>query len=452
LGQRRTLAQAATRSPGRRSTLTGGSMRITLRVVPVLIVLAALAPLFMLPTPGKSTPLYATRTGLACANCHFDPNGGGPRNAFGFAYAKNRHSTEPETDGMFKDLDLTNKVGEQFPLYFGVNSRLMALADDARDPPDGVDRFGFFQMENQIHMAFQPHPRLTLVYTTDGFGTQNNPLSGGVRVSRAVWGMLGIGANHYLRAGIFRVPFGLSMDDHTTASRNGFQEFQPNGFNPLHHILPYDPRIGDEGIEVGGTKGEFQGRLAYTDGGSFVFSGPPNPRAHAQAFSGKLAYVDEKYQVGVSGYDNWLPANGPGSTVRAQRWGTYAMTGRGKMSFIGEVVSGTDQVSASAAGSPYTNINKLGYFIEGDYQASRAANFRLRYDHLEGYRHEDATNNFDRDQDSYNRYALEGDVVPVPFCEIRWTLRLIDPVADKNPGGVDRDTEKQAYVQFHFSY
>src|SRR5215470_12623283 len=120
MGPRWTLVQAPARTQGSRSTLTGGPMRLTLRVVPGLIVLAALAPLLLLPTPGKGTPLYAARTGLACANCHFDPNGGGPRNAFGFAFAKNRHSTEAETDGAFKDLDLTNRVSEQLPLYFGV--------------------------------------------------------------------------------------------------------------------------------------------------------------------------------------------------------------------------------------------------------------------------------------------------------------------------------------------
>ena len=58
-----------------------------------------------------------------------------------------------------------------------------------------------------------------------------------------------------------------------------------------------------------------------------------------------------------------------------------------------------------------------------------------------------------RNQSSYNQYALEGEVVPVPFAEIRWTLRLLDPVAAKDvTGTVDRDTEKQAYIQFHFSY
>jgi hypothetical protein len=414
-------------------------MRLSLRVLPALIVSASLAPLLFLPAPGRSTPLYSARTGLACANCHFDPNGGGPRNAFGFAYAKNRHSTESETEGMFKDLDLTNKVSEQLPLYFGVNSRLMALADDAQDPPDGVDRFGFFQMETELHMAFQPHPRLTLAYTTDGFGTSPNP-----RVTREAWGMLGIGGDYYLRAGVFRVPFGLRMDDHTVSTRNGFTEFQTPSF-----VLPYDPRISDQGVELGGTRGQFQGRLAYTNGTSNVFDPGPDPRAHAQAFSGKIVYVAPRYQLGLSGYDDWVPANGI-SRVRASRWGTYAMTNRGKVSLMGEVVAGTDQFASSSAGAPYTNVNKLGWFVEGDYQLNGATNFRLRYDRLEGFRI--GSDTF-RDQFSYNRYALEGEVVPMPFAEIRWTLRLIDPVAEKEPiGSADRESEKQAYIQLHLSY
>jgi hypothetical protein len=144
-------------------------MRLSLRVVPVVIAAASVSPLLFLPTPGEGTPLYSTRMGFACANCHFDPNGGGPRNAFGFAFAKNRHSTDSDTSGMFKDLDLTNKVSEQLPLYFGVNQRFMTLADNTQG--SGLERFGFFSMETELHMAFQPHPRLTLVYTQDGFGT-----------------------------------------------------------------------------------------------------------------------------------------------------------------------------------------------------------------------------------------------------------------------------------------
>jgi len=51
-----------------------------------------------------------------------------------------------------------------------------------------------------------------------------------------------------------------------------------------------------------------------------------------------------------------------------------------------------------------------------------------------------------RDASTYHRYALEGEWVPVPFAELRWTLRYLDP---KDP---TQDIERQAYLQFHFSY
>ena len=421
-------------------------MRPSLRAVPLLIVAASIAPLLFLTSPGEGTPLYAARQGLACANCHFDPNGGGPRNAFGFAFAKNRHSTEAETQGMFKDLDLTNKISEQLPVYFGVNHRLMALFDDNGLPPTGLDRSGFVNMESQLHLTFQPHPRLTLVYTHDGFGSE---AAGGPRQTREAWGMIGLGNDHYLRAGLFRVPFGLRMDDHTVATRNAFIEFQPQ---PKSSALPYDPRVADQGVEVGGSHGDWQARVAYTDGASFILGGPP--RIHAQALSGKLIYHEQDYEVGVSGYDDWVPPLGTStpaapSRVRASRWGSYAMTHRGQVSLIGEVIAGTDQFATSPAGPPRSKTNRLGWFVEGDYQANRACNFRLRFDRLEGNRVGDTAT---REQSSFNRYALEGEVVPVPFTEIRWTLRLIDPVADKTLANVDRETEKQGYIQFHFSY
>jgi hypothetical protein len=402
-------------------------MRPSLRLVPVLIVSASLAPLLMLPAPGRSTPLYATRMGLACANCHFDPNGGGPRNAFGFAFAKNRHSTDAETSGVFKDLDLTNRVSEQLPLYFGVNQRLMMLLEDASDSK-GLDRFGFYNMESAIHLAFQPHSRLTLVYTNDG-------LDDGPRVTREAWGMVGIGSNYYLRAGEFRVPFGLRMDDHTVATRNGFLDFQGGA-----RILPYDPRFGDEGLELGGTSGLHYGRIAFTNGVSSPIGGGST---HAQAVSAKIGYAGTSFQDGFSGYDEWNAAPLGGQT-RASRWGWYGTAHRGQVSLIGEVVAGTDQFAA-APGSGETDFksNRLAWFAEADYQANRALNLRARYDRMETDRSSDPAT---RDAGSYSRYALEGDIVPIPFAELRWTLRLIDPDLST------KDNEKQAYLQLHFSY
>ncbi len=39
----------------------------------------------------NATPAYAQQTGLSCGRCHTNPSGGGPRTAFGNAFAKNGH-------------------------------------------------------------------------------------------------------------------------------------------------------------------------------------------------------------------------------------------------------------------------------------------------------------------------------------------------------------------------
>jgi mono/diheme cytochrome c family protein len=43
------------------------------------------------PKPAAALPAYAASTGKACGACHTNPAGGGPRNAFGEAFAANGH-------------------------------------------------------------------------------------------------------------------------------------------------------------------------------------------------------------------------------------------------------------------------------------------------------------------------------------------------------------------------
>lgn len=49
-------------------------------------VLTALAP-----KPAAALPTYAAETKKPCGACHVNPAGGGPRNAFGDAFAANGH-------------------------------------------------------------------------------------------------------------------------------------------------------------------------------------------------------------------------------------------------------------------------------------------------------------------------------------------------------------------------
>jgi mono/diheme cytochrome c family protein len=63
--------------------------RILATIVAALAVGGAVA--IAVPKPAAALPAYAAQTGKACGACHQNPAGGGPRNAFGEAFAANGH-------------------------------------------------------------------------------------------------------------------------------------------------------------------------------------------------------------------------------------------------------------------------------------------------------------------------------------------------------------------------
>ena len=100
-------------------------MRFSGRVISVLLAFSSLGALLSART-GDTVPLYAARTGLMCESCHFDPNGGGPRKEFGFVFARNRHTLEPEdTTSRWHDLAVVNRLGENVPIYIGATGMKM---------------------------------------------------------------------------------------------------------------------------------------------------------------------------------------------------------------------------------------------------------------------------------------------------------------------------------------
>ena len=53
----------------------------------VVLLLATAVPV----RTANALPIYAQETGLPCGRCHVSPYGGGPRTAFGRAFAANGH-------------------------------------------------------------------------------------------------------------------------------------------------------------------------------------------------------------------------------------------------------------------------------------------------------------------------------------------------------------------------
>jgi hypothetical protein len=399
-------------------------MRRVLHLIPALLLLCSLGLLFT-ARKAQTVPLYAARQGLMCGTCHFDPNGGGPRNELGFAYEKNRHSLVPEgEDAPWGDVQsLSNRVSDNVPIYFGVNQRVMLLANTTTDA-SVVDRFGFFNMENAMHLTIQPHDKLLLVYTNDGGFTQ-------VAQTKEAFGMIrGLPLDAYLKVGRIRNPYGLRMDDHTVSTRNAFLDFIGGP-----RFLPYDPRNSDTGYEIGWQGSSWFGRAAFTNGGTKdpVFTGD-----FAEAKAVKIGYNHPSYQGAISVYENLADDNTYG---RQARWGYYGMTHYGPVTLLGEVGAGTDTRQDGR------KVNRLTYFGEVNVNPWRAVNFRFRYDHGEFDRSSDQVI---RDQNTYDRYALESEWVPVPFAEFRLALRRIQ---QKEGGpGLAAYEENQGYLQVHFAY
>jgi len=425
-------------------------MRWWTRAVPAVLLAASLATL-VTARSARTLPVYAARTGLLCSNCHFDPNGGGPRNEFGFNFAKNRHSLTPEdSSSHFAELSLTNRVSDTFPLYIGVNQRVMLLANTTISS-DSLDRAGFYNMENALHITLQPHDKLTLVYTRDGFENGSS--------TKEAFGMIGLPASAYLKAGRIRTPFGMRMDDHTVATRNGFLDFFTAGapfayFDSVRaSFLPYDPRQSDTGLEAGGQWNSLFGRVAWTNGGSFPLG---FGNTYSAAKTVRLGYNNSWYMGGLSFYDDFTRAAGgffPSGYKRATRWGYSGILHRGPAALIGEIAAGTDELPP-LVGATGPKRNSLAGYAEIDWWPARQYNLRVRYDSMSLDRGN--PDPYLRDLNQHTRMAFEVDWVPVPFAELRWTLRRIqheaDSFRDVFGAAVPIEDETQSYLQFHFSY
>src|SRR5688572_25334228 len=304
----------------------------------VLALVASTGPGF--PRPAAALPLYSTRQGLPCVACHFDPQGGGARRELGFLYEKNRHDLAPEE--RWADIQISNKIGDA--LYFGTNLRQQyAFVDPVGSSDNSVSTF--FPMQGAFYAVFAPLPQLTAQYNRD------------LRQARDAWVMVhDLPAGVWLRAGQFRVPFGLRMDDHTGAMRAGFRQAAVGSFG-TSGFLPYDPREVEGGVEVGLTPTfGFLASAAITNGGAAFVN-------HAQALSGKVAYFGSRFLGGISGYHNYASSTGR-SESRGSLYG--GLTVLPDLQLLAEAGLGRGDDGAGTLTDP------RGLYLEADYRIGRA--------------------------------------------------------------------------------
>lgn len=358
------------------------------------------------PVPAGALPLYSTRQGLPCVACHFDPQGGGARRELGFLYERNRHDLAPEE--RWSDIVLSNKVGDA--LYFGTNLRQQyTYVREVGSGETGVSTF--FPMQGAFYAVFAPLPQLTAQYNRD------------LRAARDAWVMVhDLPAGLYIRAGQFRVPFGLRTDDHTGAMRAGFRDALVGSFG-TSGFLPFDPRTVEGGLEAGLTPFAATSLslvAALTNGGEAFAQ-------EAQAVTARLSLTESRYSGGVSGYHNYRSTTGRRDWRASSHAGVAATPA---LTLLGEAGLGESEDAAGVI------RRTRGFFVEADYRLSRAVLVRGKYDYV------------DLDLGiaglAQERFALESDFTFLPFVDMKISLRRVVPenAADENQG----------LVQWHFYY
>jgi hypothetical protein len=260
--------------------------------------------------PARALPLYASREGAKCASCHFDPNGGGMRNEFGFTYDKNRHSMEEETK--FGTIDVDPQLNQWIRL--GVDMRTTFIGDNFEN---GSSTYSFFPMQANLRVAITPHEHLTVVGSHGITVDDQDSFIVPPYVAREFYALFhDLPKNAFIQVGRFRVPFGLRQDDHTSFTRQ---------------FLPYDSQKEDAGIALGsvGKNGWFE--FSYTNGEEEPIIG------QAQAFAGKVAWSFPWLQGGLSGYHDM------GGDLDETRWSLYLTRTFHSLTLLGEYAGGTDE-------------------------------------------------------------------------------------------------------------
>ena len=322
-------------------------------------------------------PLYASREGKTCVTCHYDPNGGGMRNDFGFLYLKNRHGLD--TEDKWAKVTVDPRLNEWIAI--GADTRLLYIASHTSGGPP-LRTSTFFPMQGQLNVAISPHDNLT-VLASHGISTDPDQY-----VAREIYGLIhDLPHDIYIQLGRFRLPFGLRQDDHTSFLRTEF--------------LPYNSQYDDAGMEIGAAGAKYFGQLSFTNGSGTIST------ERAQTFAAKTGMASKRLSGGISGFHQFVEITG----TRHDRWALYATSTLGKLSVLGEYGGGTTNAPATFGGTS----NLWAAFAELDYRLMRGLNVRGKLDYLEPDK--------DVSGDLFRRYVVEADIVPVPFTELKLSFR-----------------------------
>lgn len=267
----------------------GRAARIVCAVASVLATAGGMFP----AAPAFALPRYSARYGQSCALCHVNPTGAGMRTLYASQDIVPRdlawcRATAESLTG------IDPRIGRNITI--GTDFREIYYSDFGEEGPGATNARGFFQMQGDLYLAFQPGHKTTLYYARS------------MNDTREAFALHYLTPELYVKAGQFVPSEGWKFDDHTMFVRADL------GF--------YPPAISDVGVEVGALAGGLDAQVALLNGspGSRLgtdgeLAGSANAVYRFRAGAANLALGATGYRrrlagggrdvAGIFGYVNW---------------------------------------------------------------------------------------------------------------------------------------------------
>ncbi len=391
---------------------------------------ALLAVLTLAVGTSSALPMYAARVRKPCVFCHINPGGGGPRNIRGQFFARNDHQF-PDPIPTMNDIRALAAAGQQsgpapvashesFWDRVNLSSTIIMAHTLTSGDRDGsgdceschaspnLPHNKLMLMSGQVSLAVRASEKLTLFLSQD---------MGIAREAYALYEVVPQLLN--VRAGLFVVPFGLKMRDHSTLVKSK---------------MGVGSNLRDVGVAAQGTGGVAFYEASYTRGGNVSPTAPPvrsfggsDPTvsvtggirwAGAQfgaAFMKRRGSFIDRYDVADV---TFRPGDNPDGYDQL-RYGAFGSYTLGPLTVEGELVYGADEETRTPRlGDPEVeSFPRLGTYASVMLSPLPRFDLGARYEFFDPSR--------DHADDAVTHYVFFGefDVAPNVSIEGRFRLR-----------------------------
>jgi hypothetical protein len=337
----------------------------------ILVAATLLASVVFLPGVGVAEPYLAVESGLKCSNCHFNPSGGGKRDAFGTLYARDQISAR------------AIELAEGRPPWTGdVVSRWFAVGGDFRGGYESVETPGLpDESETEVsrttvYAEFRALPNLLSLYVDQKVAPDDSETREAYLLVTPAEGKFTI------KAGQMFLPFGLRIEDDNAFVR------QTTGINFL---------TPDDGVEFGVELANWSAQVAVIEG-----EGDSDEQISASA-----VYVRQNWRFGAS-VNTSEDAFGDRSMQSI-----FGGLKTGPISWLAEVSLVSDDL-------PAQQRDQYATLLEGNWRIRKGHNLKATYEYLEP--------DEDRDEDEQERYSLVWEYSPLQFVQSRIGVRFYNGI------------------------